>query len=141
MGNWKFPCGLFDSNTSHFWERLKNTLDTKEIKNIGYIYKITNLVNGKVYIGQTSKTLEERWYRHKRDAFRENRECYKYPLYQAFRKYGIDNFKFEEIDKCEIKDLNEREIYWISVCDACNRDKGYNQSLGGGGFKLYNLDE
>ena len=45
----------------------------EEIKNIGYIYKITNLINGKCYIGQTSRTIEERFKQHLKDSKKEER--------------------------------------------------------------------
>lgn len=108
----------------------------QEIKNIGYIYKITNLVNGKIYIGQTKQTLNERWREHK-----VHSKTLNYSLYKVMRKYGIDNFKFEEIEKCEIEKLNEREIFWISFYDSFNKKKGYNLTRGGKGNKLLNLDE
>ena len=109
--------------------------------NVGYIYKITNLVNGKVYIGQTSKTIEERFRHHKVDSNRKNKESYNYPLYRAFRKYGIDNFKIEEIEQCEIDNINEREIYWIEFYNSFNKEKGYNQTLGGDGKRTLQIDE
>ncbi|WP_286077744.1 GIY-YIG nuclease family protein [Thomasclavelia cocleata] len=109
-----------------------------EIKNIGYIYKITNKINSKCYIGQTSKFYKKRWNEHKNAAFNKFKISYNYPLYKAFRKYGIDNFKFEVIEKCEIQKLNEREIYWISYYNSYK--EGYNQDLGGEGKRLLNLD-
>ena len=63
------------------------------------IYKITNLINSKVYIGQ-SRNIEERWKEHIEKGNNQNSEEYNYPLYQAFRKYGIDNFKFEILEEC-----------------------------------------
>ena len=72
-----------------------------------YIYKITNLINGKSYIGQTND--------YKR-RFREHREknyCNAEDLlYKAFDKYGIDNFSFEVIED-KTPNYNEREKYWI----------------------------
>lgn len=111
------------------------------MKNIGYIYKITNLINNKVYIGQTKNHYSERFKQHKNRYNQEYRESYNYPLYKAMRKYGLDNFSFEPIEKCEIDKLDEREIYWISFYDSFNKIKGYNQTLGGGGFRVYNFDE
>ena len=108
--------------------------------NIGYIYKITNLVNQKCYIGQTTKPLKERWKKHQKDATTKNRRCYDYPLYRAIRKYGIDNFTIEIIEECDILLLNEREIYWIKEFNSMSK-KGYNQTLGGSGNKQLNLDE
>ena len=58
------------------------------------IYKIENLLNGKVYIGQ-SINIEHRIYRHKKNYLNQNRVEFTKPLYRAFRKYGIDNFSFE----------------------------------------------
>lgn len=109
------------------------------MENIGYIYKITNKVNGKVYIGQTIDSIESRFREHIYDSNRKNKNCYEYPLYRAFRKYGIDKFFIEEVEKCDILKLDDREIYWIKYFNS--KYKGYNQSFGGSGFKRYNLDE
>ena len=107
--------------------------------NFGYIYKITNLINNKCYIGQTIKNIEERWNRHKRDAFNKKNYNYNYPLYKAFRKYGLENFSFEIIEECNISELNEKEIYWIQYYDSYKN--GYNQTTGGKGNRLLDLDE
>ena len=55
------------------------------------IYKITNLLNGKCYIGQ-SINIQKRWTNHKTSYKNPNKDCYNYPLYKAFRKYGLENF-------------------------------------------------
>lgn len=94
------------------------------------IYKITNLVNGKFYIGQ-SINIENRWKKHKQISNQENSPCYNYPLYRSIRKYGIDNFSFEIIEICEKKDLNDREIYWIYTLNSTNKNIGYNICNGG----------
>jgi group I intron endonuclease len=62
------------------------------------IYKITNKINGKCYIGQ-SQHIEKRWTDHKTASHNQNDKGYEYPLYRAFRKYGIDNFTFEIIQE------------------------------------------
>lgn len=105
------------------------------------IYKITNLVNGKVYIGQ-SIDIHRRWNNHKRKTFIKSDEQYNYPLYRAFRKYGLDNFSFEIIEECSEEELNKKEIYYIDLYRTyiCWKDSnGYNQTLGGGGSKGYIL--
>lgn len=96
------------------------------------IYKITNLVNNKIYIGQTVN-YEERVRHHKQTAFRENSKEKNRPLYKAIRKYGVDNFKFEIIDEASnLDELNNKEIYWIAYYDCCvDNDKGYNLDKGG----------
>lgn len=60
------------------------------------IYKITNSINGKVYIGLTTVTLEARWRGHIRDS----RVCDRH-LYRSMRKYGLENFIIEEIDNTD----------------------------------------
>jgi group I intron endonuclease len=60
-----------------------------------YIYKITNKVNGKVYIGK-SNDPERRWKQHKSEVYK-NKTTY---LYQSMRKYGVDNFSFIVIEEC-----------------------------------------
>ena len=92
------------------------------------IYKITNLINKKSYIGQ-SLDIHRRWKREIDDANNPSSHSYDYPLMRAFRKYGIDNFNFEIIEECDIANLNEREMYWINFYDTFFN--GYNQTLGG----------
>ena len=110
---------------------------------MAYIYKITNLINGKLYIGKTSNSIEERWQEHISDSQRER--CIKRPLYDAFNKYGIKNFQIEEIEQVEDDELAcQREIYWIDKLrtyigfDDCN---GYNATLGGDSKRYYNYKE
>ena len=91
------------------------------------IYKITNQVNGKVYIGQSVR-IKQRWSQHKAEAKENRRNTL---LYNAMRKYGIENFTFEVIEECSQEQLNEREIYWISYYDSFNKEKGYNMTPGG----------
>ena len=64
------------------------------------IYKITNDINNKVYIGQTTRSLNERKQQHLGSVYRLNTH-----LYYAMRKYGIEHFKFETI--CEAKNIDE----------------------------------
>lgn len=96
------------------------------------IYKITNLINNKIYIGQTIKTLEHRWKRHLQLAKNGiNRH-----LYDSIRHYGEENFKIEEFEKCTSKkELNERERFWISELKSNQREFGYNMNDGGTGGK------
>ena len=84
----------------------------------GKIYRITNLVNGKIYIGQTVQSLEERFYKH--CAKYSDRLHFVMPIKQAIFKYGKENFKIELIEDCDIELLNEREQYWISYYDSYN---------------------
>lgn len=96
---------------------------------MGFIYKITNNVNQKVYIGQTKKTIEERFSAHIQKAkVYTNRY-----LYDAMNHYGYENFNVEQIEECEDALLDEREIYWISFYHSNEKDFGYNMTSGGGG--------
>ena len=92
------------------------------------IYRITNLINGKCYIGQ-SINIEKRWKDHQIVATNPNDNGYNYPLYKAIRKYGQENFSWEVIEECDQNLLDEREVFWISYYDSYNN--GYNQTLGG----------
>lgn len=102
----------------------------------GYIYKITNLINQKAYIGKTVNSIEKRWSEHIRESQRERAE--NRPLYKAFNKYGIDNFNIELIEEVEISQLSNREIYWIGYYHTY--EDGYNATLGGDGKVLYDYD-
>ena len=87
------------------------------------IYKATNLINGKIYIGQTVRPLQERIGEHSRKEITV--------FSKAVKKYGKDNFKFEVIDTAEtIEELNEKEKRWISFYN-CIVPNGYNQCDGG----------
>lgn len=82
------------------------------------IYQIVNNINGKGYIGQ-SRNIEKRWLAHK-----ESKEDY--PLYKAFRKYGVENFTFQILEECSTEDLNEKEKFYIKT-----EHSEYNQTEGG----------
>lgn len=103
----------------------------------GFIYKITNKLNGKIYIGKTLSTIEERWKIHIRDSKKE--KIKNRPLYKAINKYGIESFAVEEVEECDYKILSDREIYWIKFFNSYN--SGYNATLGGDGKVLYNYEE
>jgi hypothetical protein len=84
------------------------------------VYKITNIVNEKIYIGQTTETLEKRFKRH--SGYQLNDNTY---LHRAMKKYGVDNFKIEEIERVKNqKELDEREYYWIHYYNS--HIEGYN---------------
>ena len=93
------------------------------------IYKITNKVNNKVYIGQSSD-IKRRWRDHRSAAFNPKDNGYNYPLYKAIRKYGLDNFSFDILEECSQSDINEREIFYVKKYNA-HGDGGYNQDDGG----------
>lgn len=91
------------------------------------IYKITNLINGNSYIGQ-SINIKLRWNKHRSVAFQPNSESYYYPLYRAIRKYGLDNFEFSILEECSEELLNVRELFWGNYYDVYQN--GYNQTSG-----------
>lgn len=95
------------------------------------IYKITNTINNKSYIGQTIKTAEERWKEHQAHAFGSHPNDQNKTLYKAIRKYGVENFTFEVLqDNIEtFKQLDKAEIYWIDYYNSFV--KGYNETFGG----------
>ena len=94
------------------------------MKLTGVIYKITNIINNKVYIGQTVNTIKYRWHKHcNSDGCRS--------LHNAILKYGKENFNIEIIETLPIEKLDEREIYWISFYKSNTKKFGYNILLGG----------
>lgn len=103
---------------------------------MGYIYLITNLVNGKIYIGKTTGTLENRWKEHV-EAANRNIDTY---FYHAIRKYGADNFKIESLYYGDA-DLNELEQYYIKEYNSYKDSNiGYNETCGGDGVRLYDYE-
>lgn len=91
---------------------------------MGFIYKIFNNINNKIYIGQTTRSIEERWREHLTTNRRQD-----LPIYRAFQKYGKEHFQIEMVEECENKLLDEREKFWINYFDTYN--SGYNASIGG----------
>lgn len=98
------------------------------MKKVCGIYKITNLVNNRAYIGQAID-IYQRWNRHKNDYNDSNKQSYNYPLYRAIRKYGLEKFNFSIIEQCCVSDLDKREQYWIAYFGTYGH--GYNQTPGG----------
>ena len=101
---------------------------------MAYIYQITNNINGKIYIGKTERTIEERFKEHCYEAFKRKSE--QRPLYFAMRKYGIDNFSISLIE--ETNNPEEREIYWIE--QKRSYKLGYNATKGGDGRRYIDYD-
>lgn len=89
-----------------------------------YIYKITNLINGKLYIGQTTKSIEKRFVRHINDALNGLDTHFA----KAIRKYGKDNFKIELLDDSakDQEELNQLENYYIHKYNTLQN--GYNET-------------
>lgn len=105
---------------------------------MGYIYCITNLINGKQYIGKTQLSINERFKEHCRASRKEygNR-----PLYDAMNKYGIENFNIRQLEQVEDETkLDEREIYWIQELQTYGKG-GYNATKGGEGTMFYDPQE
>lgn len=95
---------------------------------MGYIYKVTNLTNGKIYIGQTARNVDRRWREHIWDA---HGRCSCNGLHNAIRKYSEHNFDIETVEQCDNVMLNEREKYWIGFYHSNNKHIGYNLTDGG----------
>jgi len=88
------------------------------------VYLITNMVNGKQYVGQTIQNPKARWYRH------VSTNTYGTAIGSAIEKYGKENFKFEVLDKAEsLEELNSKEQYWIAKLNTFGN--GYNMGPGG----------
>lgn len=103
---------------------------------MGYIYKIINSINGKLYVGKTERTIEIRWKEHLRHT---PNLADKFPLYRAMAKYGRENFTVQELECCDNSILDEREVYWIDKLKTYKN--GYNCTCGGdGGVKDYHED-
>ena len=106
---------------------------------MGKIYKVTNKINGNIYIGQTRQPINTRWLNHCYSAETSSHKDYSCPLHNAIRKYGRDNFLIEEIEDCDNDLLNEREQYWIQFYNSYNN--GYNAALGGDGHTKYDYNK
>ena len=106
------------------------------------IYIIKNNINSKVYIGKTQYSIEQRFKEHCNDYLKRGEE--KRPLYDAMKKYGIENFYIELIeDNISDQEINEKEIFYIKKYNSYvgfKDSNGYNATLGGDGRKYKNWD-
>ena len=101
------------------------------------IYKSTNKITGKVYIGQTTHSLDKRIKSHIKESKIESNR----PFMLSIKKYGIDNFVFEIIDSSDnLNELNDKEIYWIDFYNSVSPN-GYNVTGGGQGDKTIGTKE
>ena len=97
------------------------------LKEIGVIYKITNKINGKIYIGKTFQDVNVRFIQH----FKINEPTL---IHKAMIKYGIDNFSLDIIySSPDINDINNKEIYYINYYGSRDKSIGYNICKGGEG--------
>ena len=95
------------------------------MKNI--VYKITNIINDKLYFGVTQQELKIRWQQHKCNSNKKS-----YYLYNAMKKYGIENFIIKVVFEANTKkEMLEKEIELITLFKTNNRLYGYNNSTGG----------
>ena len=93
------------------------------------IYLITNMVNGKIYVGQ-AVDIEKRWGYHKaklNGGYHSNKH-----LQRAWNKYGADSFSFTVLTECAEEQLNTMEEYFIFCLDSYDSRVGYNKNYGGG---------
>jgi group I intron endonuclease len=101
------------------------------------IYKSTNKITGKVYIGQTIQTLDKRIKGH----IKESKMDKTRPFLISINKYGADNFTFETIDSANnLDELNDKEIHWINFYNSVSPN-GYNVTGGGQGKKMISTNE
>lgn len=102
---------------------------------ISVIYKLTNLRNNKIYIGQTKNSLRKRILSHLSQA-NQFTKTKKHHLQFAIQKYGYDNFSVETIEACSPSNLNDREKFWIKHYDSADPTKGCNCTNGGDGCSM-----
>ena len=110
---------------------------------MAYIYKITNCVNDKIYIGKTYLNPDQRFKQHCNESKKSEKK--NRPLYSAMNKYGVENFSIEQIEQVKNDEIaSEREQFWIEKLRTyigfsdCN---GYNATLGGDSKRYYNYTE
>lgn len=108
---------------------------------MAYIYKITNLINNKIYIGETMRPINIRWNQHKSQSFNDHGHGYNYHLHAAIRKYGAENFKIEVIEQCSDEDRFDEESYLIKKYNTTDPNIGYNFVIEGSGSTTYATED
>lgn len=101
------------------------------------VYVVTNIQNGKKYVGTTQRSIDVRFKEHCKDS--KTDRCKDRPLYSDMNKYGIDSFVAECLEECSDDERFERESYWIDKLDT--HFNGYNYTYGGAGKQLYDYKE
>lgn len=97
---------------------------------MSYIYCFTNLVNGKKYIGSTVNEPNKRYNQHVYISNHPDNSKYNYPLYCAFRKYGIENFSYEVLKELSCDEIELRQIEQKYILDLNTiAPNGYNQTI------------
>ena len=94
---------------------------------MGFIYKVVNTINEKVYIGQTTGFVEDRFKEHKQECSKGYNP--KRHFHMAMKKYGFESFTIHLLEEVPNHCLDEREIYWIAYYDSYSN--GYNSTTGG----------
>ncbi len=107
------------------------------LKNIVGIYCITNKIDGKVYIGQSTNITER--FRHHKSELKYNRHKNSH-LQNSWNKYGLENFEFSILEKCNIDDLDRLERFYINKYNSMDREFGYNRESGGNAKKCASLE-
>lgn len=104
-----------------------------------HLYIITNKVNGKKYVGITTRGYKTRWNAHLRDCFRDSHRCYDTVLYNAMRKYGTDSFEMVFINEYNSwEELCAKEKFLIKNLNTHFKNGyGYNMTYGGDGIFGY----
>lgn len=101
----------------------------------GIVYRVTNRINGKTYIGQTVHDLTIRWRDGHLSSSRTNRS--NMVIAKAINKYGVDAFEVVEIDRADSRaELDYLERYWIRFHDSMNAKHGYNLKEGGANGRM-----
>jgi len=93
------------------------------------IYKTTNLINGKIYVGQHNTSADDGYLGSG------------LKIIKAIKKYGKENFKREILEYCTSANIDEKEIFWVNKLDSTNPEVGYNLDSGGtGSFRTRTQD-
>lgn len=105
------------------------------------IYKITNKINNKVYIGMTTKDIEVRWKQHLKVSKSKNDKNHRL-IHKAILKYGVKNFTFDKLYETDVINLEHLKELEISYIEQYNSFKnGYNLTKGGDGTYGYKLSK
>jgi len=99
------------------------------------IYKATNKINGKMYIGKSSLTLEERKKKH----WKKSKSSQAH-FHNALRKYGLDGFNWEVLCECSAEEVNNKETSYIAEYCSNDHSIGYNSTIGGDGGDTWSLN-